>query len=204
MARTETARIASHLSGAKPYQERARAALPRLVRQAKAGQPIRYEDSAKELSISGPWRSLVLNYPLGCIGRTLQLLGEDWKQDAPPQLQTIVVRKDTGYPGSGIGGFLDRSVAAFKQRPLNEQLQLIKDEQSRVYEYQRWDDVLRALKLEPDPMTVNLVKNAKGFRDGGESEEHRLLKNYVSDHPQVVGLQFTINETNVECRTSLR
>ena len=36
MARRETAKKASHMQGDKPYQKHARAALPLLVRQAKA------------------------------------------------------------------------------------------------------------------------------------------------------------------------
>ena len=54
MAATEFAR------GAKTYQQRARSALPILVRQAKAHQTMFYSELALEMGISNP---RTLNYP---------------------------------------------------------------------------------------------------------------------------------------------
>ena len=65
MARRETAKKASHMQGDKPYQKYACAALPLLVRQAKARKPITYGSLAKELGMPNPRH---LNYPLGSIG----------------------------------------------------------------------------------------------------------------------------------------
>ena len=64
-----TAMAATPLSGDKLYQERARAALPLLVRQAEAATPIFYSSLARELGMPNPRN---LNYVLGCIGQTLQ------------------------------------------------------------------------------------------------------------------------------------
>ena len=47
----ETARIAKGIFGEKLYQERARAALPILVRQATAQQKIKYGDLAEEVGM---------------------------------------------------------------------------------------------------------------------------------------------------------
>jgi len=60
-----TAKISAPISGEKLYQERARAALPLLVRQAQAGAPIFYSDLADELGMPNPRN---LNYVLGSIG----------------------------------------------------------------------------------------------------------------------------------------
>ena len=157
MARGETAKEASHMQGDQLYHERARAALPLLVRQAKAGEPITYESLAKELGMPNARN---LNYPLGSIGTSLQRLGEEWKQHIP-QIQTLVVNKNTRLPGPGIGAFLDGSKTDFASR--------VKDEQSEVYAYRRWDDVLRALKLKP------ATSNAKSLVEAARVTNEEIL-----------------------------
>ena len=66
----ETAKTAQPISGDKLYQERARRALPLLVRQAQAHAKIYYLDLALELGMPNPRN---LNYVLGSIGQALQL-----------------------------------------------------------------------------------------------------------------------------------
>ena len=82
------------LSGAELYQKRARQALPILVRQAKAEQPIFYSDLAEELNMPNPRN---LNYVLGYIGEALQKLAKKWGVIVPP-IQSLVVNKYTGVP----------------------------------------------------------------------------------------------------------
>ncbi len=97
-----TAIISEPISGTKAYQVRAREALPLLVRQAEAGAPIFYSDLAEELGMPNPRN---LNYVLGSIGQSLELLSKVWKVKVPP-IQCLVVNKSTGLPGEGIGWFL--------------------------------------------------------------------------------------------------
>ncbi len=92
------------LSGDKLYQQRARAVLPVLVRQAKATQKIYYGDLAAEVSIPNPRN---LNYPLGSIGNALKSLSKKWAIKIP-QIQCIVVNKGSELPGEGIGWFIDK------------------------------------------------------------------------------------------------
>ena len=164
MAQSETAKNASPMAGDKPYQKRARRALPLLVRQARARQPITYKRLAIQLDMPNPRN---LNYPLGSIGTSLQRLGDDWKQTIP-QIQLLVVNKNTGLPGAGVIGFLgflddaaDLSVA--------ERLKRIEDAQSEVYAYQRWDNVLHALglkKISP-PITSEEILRCRAKRFSG-------------------------------------
>ena len=93
-----TAKISAPISGDKLYQERARAALPLLVRQAQAGAPIFYSDLAEELGMPNPRN---LNYVLGSIGQSMELLSKSWKEKVPP-IQCLVINKATGLPGEGI------------------------------------------------------------------------------------------------------
>ena len=192
MTREETANKASPLWGNKLYHERARAALPLLVRQAKAGVSITYENLAKELDMPNPQN---LNYPLGSIGASLQHLGKEWQRDIP-LIQALVVNKNTGLPGSGIGWFLYRSKAHFASLSRQQKLQKVKAAQSKIYDYQHWDEVLRALKLKPVSSNAEaLVETARGFRGGGEGEAHRRMKMYVCAHPELIGFRRSCSAT---------
>ena len=71
----ETGEVAKSIEGEKLYQKRARKALPILVRQALAHQPIFYSDLANELDMPNPRN---LNYVLGSIGQTLQEISDEW------------------------------------------------------------------------------------------------------------------------------
>lgn len=189
MKREETAEIASPMwEGNKLYQERARLALPLLVRQAKARKPIIYGDLAKELRMPNARN---LNWPLGSIRTSLQLLGKKWGKDVPPAIQVVVINKKTKLPGTGIA-LSSETDTDFRSQ--------VKAEQARVYAYQRWDDVLRDLNLEPAPSNAALVKIAKSSRGGGgdESKEHRQLKEYVRDHPKILGLRHKSKDAKLE------
>src|SRR5262245_27253988 len=83
--------------GPKLYQRRAEVALPLLVRQAQAREPITYEALAEEMGMQNPRN---LNYVLGSVGHTLRLLAQRTGWKVPP-IQTIVVNKHTDMPGSG-------------------------------------------------------------------------------------------------------
>ena len=189
MTRKETAEIAAPLwEGNKLYQERARRALPLLVRQAKAGRTITYGKLADELCMPNARN---LNYPLGSIRASLQLLGKKWGKEILPRIQVLVVSKNTKLPGTGIALFSETDTD-FPGR--------VEAEQARVYAYQRWDDVLRDLNLESAPSNATLVETAKGFSGGGESEEHRQLKEYVRDHPEILGLRHKSKDAKLERR----
>ena len=190
MTRKETAEIAAPLwEGNKLYQERARRALPLLVRQAKSGRTITYGKLADELCMPNARN---LNYPLGSIRASLQLLGKEWGKDIDiPPIQVLVVSKNTKLPGTGIALFSETDTD-FPGRVVAEQ--------ARVYAYPRWDDVLRDLNLESAPSNATLVETAKGFSGGGESEEHRQLKEYVRDHPEILGLRHKSKDATLERR----
>ena len=174
------------LHGDKLYQERARAALPLLVRQAKAGEPITYKRLARELGMPNPRN---LNYPLGSIGESLKNLAEEWKEKIP-QIQTLVVYKHSLVPGPGISSFLGYTEASFAHLPLQTRRRTIKGIQTAIHTYRRWDDVLRALNLTPATSRAeSLIGSVQAFRSGGESESHRRLKEYVRDHPRLIGIR---------------
>lgn len=179
-----TAKISAPISGDRLYQERARQALPLLVRQAKAGVPIVYSDLAGEMGMPNPRN---LNYVLGSIGQSLELLSKSWKQKVPP-LQCLVINRSTGLPGEGIGWFLVKE-KEFKSLPLRQRRVIVEAELQHIFAYPHWKNVLETLSLNEVGSDFSaIISSASGGFGGGESESHKRLKHYVATHPEVVGL----------------
>jgi hypothetical protein len=189
-----TAEIASPLDGDKLYQERARAALPLLVRQAAAAKPIFYSALAEELGMPNPRN---LNYVLGSIGQAMVRLSKKWKTKVPP-IQCLVVNKATGLPGEGIGWFLITK-EDFGKLPLRRRREIVQAELQHIYAYPHWDEVLEELELDPaeTDFTNEVIKAAGGF-GGGESAAHKRLKEYVAKNPHVIGLPKSTPEGTTE------
>jgi len=180
----DTAQIADPLSGDKLYQQRARAALPLLVRLAHAGSKITYSELADALGMSN---ARTLNYPLGSIGQALLDLGEHWGEKIP-MIQCLVLNKQTGLPGEGIGWFIENR-EEFASMSRGAQRKRVESVLADVFTYTRWDDVLDALGLEPDRSDFSSqLESASQFRGSGESEAHKALKRHVALTPRIVGL----------------
>lgn len=180
----ENAKIAGNLWGDKLYQQRAREALPLLVRQAEAGTTVYYSELAEELGMPNARN---LNYPLGAIGDALEELSEKWGEKVPV-LQCLVVNKTTELPGEGIGWFIEKR-EQFRNLPRARQQRLLSAALAEVYSYPAWREVLYELGL-PNPPSLDQVTldTASRARAGGESEKHRLLKEYVAAHPELAGV----------------
>jgi hypothetical protein len=189
----ETAKSAQPISGNKLYQERARRALPLLVRQAQAHAPIYYSDLAGELGMSNPRN---LNYVLGSVGQALQLLAVEWNEDIP-LIQCLVINKISGLPGSGIAGwFIGKE--DFKKLSKRQRRDLVKLESQKIFAYRKWPMVLAALGLKPILVDYSaLLKKASIFRGRGESDKHKNLKYFIAQHPEALNLPKTtpIGET---------
>ncbi len=183
------------LQGDKLYQERAREALPVLVRQVKAEQPIYYSDLADELDMPNPRN---LDYVLGFIGVALQRLSKEWHTEIPP-IQSLVVSKSTGIPGKGFWGFAGPK--SFANTSLKQKRLLVQQMLQKIYQFDEWDDVLREFELKPvKNQWLPSTKGSQqaGYGGGGESEEHKRLKEYVSKHPQMLDLPRSTGKGQIE------
>ena len=171
------------------YQKRARAALPILVRQALAGEPIVYEDLAKELKMPNPRN---LNFVLGSIGNTLSELGEKWPEKIPP-IQALVVNKETALPGEGVH-FFDEKM------DLSQKKAIVRTKWEEVYKYQKWLDVLDKLGIQNDrsrvleKITEIVIASATGdYIYRGEPECHdKVCSNLYRIRPDTDGIHFDI------------
>ena len=185
MTKRETAIIASSdfSENDKLYVQRARQALPFLVRQAKAGKPIYYSDLADEINIPNARN---LNYILGSIGNTLIHLGKKEGVEIPP-LQSLVINKRDELPGAGISGFI--KLADFSKLSKAQKHKVIAAQLTIIYAFPYWDWVLKKLAIEPIRIDIDKeLEYAKNFGGGGESEHHKNFKLFVSKNPNVVGL----------------
>lgn len=184
---------AGFLEGDKLYVQRARQALPILVRQAKAGQPITYSGLAKELGMSNPRN---MNFILGAIGQALQHISADWNEPVP-MLQAIVLNKATGFPGEGFGGFLPEG-KAYKNLP-SIQKEIIKNALlADITTYKKWDEVLAFLDLAPHPDQSNHIQTIGTIGTGGEGPEHLQFKQWVRDHPEAIPFAGKVTSRSME------
>ena len=190
---TTTSGTATGFFGDKLYQQRARAVLPILIRQAKAKKPIYYETLAQEMGMPNPRN---LNYPLGCIGDALNALAEEWGSEVP-HIQSIVVNQATDLPGPGFDGFLTSQGFAWETK--DERRAVIETYWAKVTSYPYWNDVLEALGLEPTKTDLaDLIDRAGHGGGGGEGPEHLALKMFITRNPAVVGLKHDDADGEVE------
>ncbi len=74
--------------------------------------------------------------------------------------------------------------------PLRQKRAIVEVELQHVFSYPRWREVLDAFSLAPTNSDyTSLVKRASGLGAGGESEQHRALKDFVAHNPTVIGLK---------------
>lgn len=176
----ETAEVSESFWGGKLYQQRAREALPLLVRQALVGEKIFYSQLADEMNMPNARN---LNYVLGCIGSTLIELGEEHDIEIPP-IQCLVVNKTTELPGEGIGWFISDS--DFRKLNKKQKKVVVDSQLAKIYAYPDWPSILKLLGLKkPDFPALPIQKSRKG---GGEGKAHKALKQYIAENPTVIGL----------------
>lgn len=188
----ETANIAAEIHGDKLYQKRARAAFPKLVRQAKAGAKIFYADLANELEMSNARN---LNFVLGSIGTSIKELSKEWNIEVPP-IQCIVVNKQTGLPGDG--WFLSRK-QEFAQLDNRQKKIVVDSKLESVFAFQLWDAVLERFSLEPEPPHFRDDNDHAAHLGGGpESPEHKRLKQYILENPREVDINGNILNSSLE------
>jgi hypothetical protein len=196
---------AKYLAGDKLYQERARVALPLLVRQASQSATVYYSDLAAELGMANERN---LNYVLGYVGDAMESLSKDWKETIPP-IQCLVINKRDRMPGEGIGWFITKK-EDFRKLPRREQRRLVKLELEKVFAYRGWPSVLKAFGLAPTKAEYSRVaakaksigatreSRAASFGGGGESPEHRKLKLFIAKNPEIVGLPTSVGPGKTE------
>jgi len=191
--KNETAAISANMHGEKLYQQRAREALPILVRQAFSHKTMYYQELADELKMPNPRN---LNFVLGSVGQSLIALGEAWSEEIPP-IQCLVINQSEELPGDGFGWFMTE--ADWKNLSKRQKDEMIKVVMQRIFAYPKWPKVLEALSLECATSDFSdLIRKASSRQGGGESKDHKLLKEYVQFHPELLRLGKRVGPGTIE------
>ncbi len=181
MSSTPGKSYAHLLEGDKLYVQRARLALPILIRQAKAQKPITYSQLADELEMPNPRN---LNNVLGKIGNTINALSGKHGLGEIPMINFLVVNKSKGLPGDGISGFI--KMAGYDKYPNYKKRAITEQVHSEIFYYPFWDKVLTLLNLAPATSPGKPFKPSQP--GGGESPEHKKFKEYIAKHPEIFNL----------------
>lgn len=127
-----------------------------------------------------------LNYVLGSVGQSLIELAERWQETIPP-IQCLVINQADKLPGEGFGWFMSES-ADWRELSKRQRATLTQAVMQQIYAYPKWQAVLRALELAPISLNfTDVLSRASTQMGGGESEDHRRLKEFVR-HSDLIGI----------------
>ena len=177
------------------FAAKAREVLPWLVRYAEAGKTVQYGELGKAVGLNPHTQ---LKHVLKIIGNALA------KPDLGiPMIQLIVINKDGVVGNQGLGWIVPKELITGLS--LEEKKRLCKGEQTRVFEYHRWGEILAKCHLEPlslgAPLETLLEEAAASMppQGGGEKEDHRVLKEFVKAHPDCIDLKQRFTRRSTEC-----
>ena len=120
---------------------------------------------------------------LGKMGHLLEGLDTGAWGEPIPCIQSLVIMKsgkNRGLPDDGIRVFWP----GYSELTRPEKENRVRKEYQKILEFgSRWDEVLKKLNIQP----VTTAVKPKWFGKGGESDDHKALKQYVRNHPEIVG-----------------
>ena len=161
----------------KQYGERL---LPHLVYAAQKRKTPTYAEVASKIGC----HHRVLNHVLGYIRDEITIPRN------LPMINAIVVKNDSHLPGES---WLPEGTSHLSPEEYKHEFEKFRD---IVFAYQGWGELLRDLDLEPVQGDVeDLDERGRIYSEmlertggSGEGEPHRILKEYVAAHPEIIGL----------------
>lgn len=154
-------------------------------------QPLTYKQLAERLNRrnkNGAFSARGLGHILGRVTSLIEQFETEWVEPVP-LLTTIVVSSqgmNKGLPGVGIKEKWEN----YQRLTRPERESKVMAEYVRILSFgSRWNDVLTLLELPHvlPPMSPRLPGAGVSGWGGGESEEHKTLKQYVKANPELVG-----------------
>lgn len=192
--------LAEALHGDSWTKYTARTVLPLIVWCAKNGRTITYGQLDREIVARG-WGHHVMavqyGHPAGTIGNALIETEEEWGDPIPP-LNALIVNQSTQLPGDGVNWYLERYAEPdehIDDMSLDEKRAIVEEIHSDIYSYEYWDDLLEEYEMEALDAGLDetdndeeITKPSKGGWSGeAESKEHKKLKEFIADNPDIVG-----------------
>lgn len=191
------------LQGDSWTKNTARIVLPLIIWCAKNGRTITYGQLDREIVNRG-WGHHVMavqyGHPAGTIGNALIETEEEWGDVIPP-LNALIVNQATQLPGDGVNWYLERYAEPEEHvddMSLEEKRAIVEEIHADIFAYEHWDDLLEEYELETfnDGLDEDDQNNDKiseptrgGWSGEAESAEHKKLKQFVANNPDVVGLR---------------
>jgi len=150
-----------------------------------------YGDLAKAIGYPEPYQGNVfarrIGETLGVMGHLIENIPVDGER--PPYIQALVVSKSSRLPGDGIKEFYPD----YPMLPREKKRDLVQREVQRVFEFgTRWEKLLEELNIpigDKSETSQHSLHNPYGSEG---SPEHRELRDYVYDHPEVVGQSYVV------------
>jgi hypothetical protein len=138
-------------------------------------------------------------YPAGAIGYALEETEVEWKEPIPP-INALIVNDSTGLPGKGVDYFLKNYLGHTKRQESltkDQRHSVIEEIHKDIFNYTGWRRLLGHYGLDNPLPLVEEAKDRKAKRKQynwsgeAESEAHKRLKAYVSQHPELIELPKT-------------
>lgn len=187
------------LQGSTWTIETARRLVPILVWCAQNHRTITYKELDQEIVRRG-WmgynvHAAAYGNAAGTLGNALAETEAELNLDFPP-LNILVVNKANRRPGSGCDPYFRRYTKGrrFENLSWTKQGNVIQEATQDIFKCRNWTRLLQHYELEDllRPVLTLEVDNevipppTSGFSGESESEDHRLLKDYVLSHPTIV------------------
>lgn len=171
----------------KATNENVRLSIPVLIYWAQHGGVVHtYGELSK--AIGKPKGFSGIGHPLGKIKDIFFDLSKQFGKKIPT-LNALATSKGKGIPSKGF----DWVDSYYNNRSPRGEKQITDRLNRKAAEYQDWDWVLKVLRLKPFKSQTSANEKAilsgKHYGKGGEGNEHRRLKEYIYNHPKVIGLQ---------------
>lgn len=167
--------------GDKKTQLWARRALPILAKKVQERETISYTQLAHALGLYSKTHPVNMGKVCANISATLHDLEERYEEKLP-RIASIVIKKT----GKLSPWMCQRLTGDPDKQPSQE---IFHSELEHIYDYPKWDEILQLLNLSTAKLPIRqLQEYAARRRDTHESHAHKCLKNYVANHPEIIGL----------------
>jgi hypothetical protein len=191
--------MSDYFAGSDWSQTYAKKALPILVNLAESQRATTYTELASLLGDKK--HSYALPNALLKLGTALWSLSdaEPKRFGKIPPIELLVRRQRTGRPGTLALNFLD--IKKSEKNKMSKSLldRLISIARQDIFEYPRWQHVLKALGLKPVtlklPAPESILQEIRELErhSTGEGEEHKRLKLFLAQNPKRIGIQWKGN-----------
>lgn len=148
---------------------------------------IYYGELAKAVNYPPPHSGSVfannIGQTLGAMGHLIEDIVIDGERT--PYIQALVVAVGSNLPGDGIKEFYPD----YPKLPKDKKKDLISAEYQRIFDFgSRWEELLIELGIKKDEIAtqINIYKLHNPYGSEG-SPEHRLLREYIFEHPELFG-----------------